>query len=135
MKSAYELAMERLAKADPAGSKPLTAEQKTRLAEVDTIWKGKIAEREIFLQQRLETALAEGKYQDAEQLQAQLKSERARLEEHGVAGHQRRVRQRRGQGASRQGHPEARVHAVDDSAKLLAGPRRVRRPGDGRHAE
>lgn len=81
MKSAYELAMERLAKSDPEGGKPLSPEQKARLAEIDTIWKGKIAEREIFLQQRLDAALAEGKYDEVEQIRAQMKSERARLEE------------------------------------------------------
>lgn len=81
MKSAYELAMERLAKSDPDAQKPLSTEQKARLAELDTIWKGKIAEREIFLKQRLNAALAEGKLEDVEQLQAQLKSELSRLEE------------------------------------------------------
>lgn len=81
MKSAYELAMERLAKSDPEANKPLTAEKKARLAEIDSLYKGKIAEREIFLQQRLDAALAEGKYEDVEQLRAQVKSERARLEE------------------------------------------------------
>ena len=81
MKSAYELAMERLAKSDPDANKPLTAEKKARLAEIDSLYKGKIAEREIFLQQRLDAALAEGKYEDVEQLRAQVKSERARLEE------------------------------------------------------
>jgi hypothetical protein len=81
MKSAYELAMERLAKSDPEANKPLTTEQKARLAEIDAVYKGKIAEREIFLQQRLDAALTEGKYEDVEQLRAQVKSERARLEE------------------------------------------------------
>ena len=37
MKSAYELAMERLAKAEPA-EKPLTVEKKARLAEIDTLF-------------------------------------------------------------------------------------------------
>ena len=49
MKSAYELAMERLAKSDPAKGKPLTAAQKARLAELDRVYQGKWAEREIFL--------------------------------------------------------------------------------------
>ena len=39
MKSAYELAMERLAKSDP-GSGPLSPEQKARLAEIDRVYKG-----------------------------------------------------------------------------------------------
>jgi hypothetical protein len=81
MKSAYELAMERLAKSDPQANRPLSAEQKARLAEIDTVYKGRIAEREIFLQQRLEAALAEGKLDDIEQVRAQMKSERARLED------------------------------------------------------
>ena len=56
MKSAYELAMERLSKSDPDASKPLTAEKKARLAEVDRVYKGKLAEREIV---RLERCLGE----------------------------------------------------------------------------
>lgn len=81
MKSAYELAMERLAKADPEAAKPLSAEQKDRLAEIDRVYKGKIAEREIFLKQKLEEAMTSGKYDEAEQLRKQIASERARLEE------------------------------------------------------
>ena len=53
MKSAYELAMERLGKADPAAA-PLSPEQKARLAEIDRIYQGKLAEREIFLKQQLD---------------------------------------------------------------------------------
>lgn len=81
MKSAYELAMERLAKSDPAAGKPLTAEQKARLAEIDTIYKGKIAEREIFLKQKLEEAMSSGKMEEIEQVKKQMATERARLEE------------------------------------------------------
>lgn len=81
MKSAYELAMERLAKADPQASKPLTPEQKDRLAEIDRVFKGKIAEREIFLKQKLDEAMASGKYEEIEQVKKQIASERARLEE------------------------------------------------------
>ena len=81
MKSAYELAMERLAKSDPDSAKPLTAEQKDRLAEIDRVYKGKIAEREIFLKQKLDEALAAGKLDDVEEVRKQIASERARLEE------------------------------------------------------
>ncbi|HEX2099844.1 MAG TPA: hypothetical protein VHF69_04220 [Candidatus Synoicihabitans sp.] len=81
MKSAYELAMERLAKSDPEANKPLTPEKRAQLAELDTLWKGKIAEREIFLNQRLEAALAEGNLEEVEKVRVQLKNERARLEE------------------------------------------------------
>ena len=65
MKSAYELAMERLAKSDPDAGKPLSAEQKARLADIDTLYKGKIAEREIFLKKQLNEALSEGKYEES----------------------------------------------------------------------
>lgn len=81
MKSAYELAMERLAKSDPEASRPLTAEQKQRLAEIDKVYQGRIAEREIFLKQQLEAALAEQKFDDADQLRKQIAQEKARLEE------------------------------------------------------
>ncbi|HVS53626.1 MAG TPA: hypothetical protein VHD62_14825 [Opitutaceae bacterium] len=81
MKSAYELAMERLAKSDPASATPLTAEQKSRLAEIDRVYKGKLAEREIFLRKQLDEALAAQKLEDAEKIKQQLASERARLDE------------------------------------------------------
>ena len=81
MKSSYELAMERLAQSDPAAGKTLTSEQKTRLAEIDRVYKGKTAEREIFLQQRLEAARAADKADDVEKIKQQLTHERARLEE------------------------------------------------------
>ena len=81
MKSAYELAMERLAKSDPDAAKPLSAEQKGRLAELDKVYQGKIAEREIFLRQKLDAALAEGNADEAEQIRRQISSEKARLEE------------------------------------------------------
>jgi hypothetical protein len=80
MKSAYELAMERLAKSEPA-EKPLSAEQKARLAEIDTLYKGKWAEREVFLRGQLEKALTEGDADAAEQIRTQLAREKLRLEE------------------------------------------------------
>ena len=81
MKSAYELAMERLAKSDPSSSKPLDAAKKAKLAEIDKVYQGKLAEREIFLKQQLETALADGKAEEVEKVRKQIASERARLEE------------------------------------------------------
>lgn len=80
MKSAYELAMERLAKSDPAAT-PLTAEQKARLAEIDRVYQGKIAEREIFLKQQLQSALAAQKLDEADKIRQQIAGEKARLEE------------------------------------------------------
>ena len=80
MKSAYELAMERLDRSSPAET-PLTPAQKQALAEIDTRFQGKLAEREIFLKQKLNEALAGGQADEADSLRQQLSSERARLEE------------------------------------------------------
>ncbi len=81
MKSAYELAMERLAKSDPSANKPLTPEQKSRLADIDRVYQGKTAEREIFLQKQLNEALAAGNAEEADKIRQQLASEKARLQE------------------------------------------------------
>jgi len=81
MKSAYELAMERLAKSDPSQGKPLTPAQKARLAELDKVYQGKWAEREIFLKKHLDDAYAAQKPDEVEKIQKQLASERARIEE------------------------------------------------------
>jgi hypothetical protein len=80
MKSAYELAMERLAKSDPSTGK-LNPEQKARLAEIDRVYQGKIAEREIFLKQQLQAALKGRKLEEADKLRQQISSEKAKLEE------------------------------------------------------
>ena len=81
MKSAYELAMERLAKSDPDAGKPLSAEQKDRLAEIDRVYQGKLAEREIFLKKQLNDAYAAQKGEEVQKMKQQIVSERARLEE------------------------------------------------------
>ena len=80
MKSAYELAMERLAKSGPA-EPPLSTAQKTRLAEIDRVYQGKTAEREIFLKQQLDTALGGQKFDEADKIRKQIAGEKARLEE------------------------------------------------------
>jgi len=81
MKSAYELAMERLAKSDPDAAKPLSAAQKQRLAEIDRVYQGKMAEREIFLKQQLNAELAAQKFDEADKVRQQMAQEKARLEE------------------------------------------------------
>ncbi|MFM7750159.1 MAG: hypothetical protein ACKPB0_07065 [Opitutaceae bacterium] len=81
MKSAYELAMERLAKSDPQASRPLTPEKKARLAEIDRVFQGKLAEREIFLRKQLDDALAAQNLEEAEKIRRQMAGERARIEE------------------------------------------------------
>lgn len=78
MKSAYELAMERLNKTVP--SVKLDAEQKKDLAELDSLYASKIAQREIFLKGELAKAEAGGDFEAIEQLQRQLVSERKSLQ-------------------------------------------------------
>lgn len=80
MKSAYELAMERLARSEPAAA-PMTAEQKARLADLDRVYQGRIAEREIFLRQQLNSALAAQNLDEADKIRKQIAAERARLED------------------------------------------------------
>ena len=79
MKSAYELAMERLEKSAPSAK--VTDEQRAALAEIDSTYKARIAEREVFLQSELQKALAAGNAQDAEDLRLQLSREIRRLQE------------------------------------------------------
>ena len=79
MKSAYELAMERLQKGSPSVS--LTAEQKLELAEIDSSFKAKIAERKIFLADQIKKAAAAGKFDELESLEKQLTVDVRRLEE------------------------------------------------------
>jgi len=79
MKSAYELAMERLQKTSPSFS--LTDEQKKELAELDSKYRAKIAEKELFLKEQIRKAQIEGKTEDVQSLQKQLSSEVRQLQE------------------------------------------------------
>jgi hypothetical protein len=77
MKSAYELAMERLAKDQPIIT--LTGGQKAQLAEIDSTFKAKIAERELFLKDEIRKARDTGKFDDVESLENQLATDIRRL--------------------------------------------------------
>ena len=79
MKSAYELAMERLEKASPSIS--LTEAQKKEIAEVDSTYRAKIAEKEVFLKDQIRKAQNAGNSEQAESLEKQLASEIRRLQE------------------------------------------------------
>lgn len=82
MKSAYELAMERLRSEDPGADRPpLSEADKMRLAEIDQLYRARLAEREVFLQKQLLEARASGDRQAVEQVEAQLLGERHRLAE------------------------------------------------------
>ncbi len=79
MKSAYELAMERLEKASPSIS--LTEDQKKEIAEVDSIYRAKIAEKEVFLGDQIRKARVTGNLEEKESLEKQLASDSRRLQE------------------------------------------------------
>ena len=73
MKSAYELAMERLAKESPQES--ITDQQKKDIAEIEKKYSSKIAEREVFLKSKIQEAIATGEYEEAQQLEEELSRE------------------------------------------------------------
>ena len=77
MKSAYELAMERLEKKAP--TKKLTEKQKARIAEINSLYGAKIAERETFLQGEIMKAKVRGDTTGVDQIQDQLAREVRRL--------------------------------------------------------
>ena len=78
MKSSYELAMERLSKASPAAK--LTDKQRAALAEIDSKYAAKIAERELLLQDEFKKAAAKGDMEAIGQIEKQLVSNRKTLE-------------------------------------------------------
>jgi len=77
MKSAYELAMERLSKSAPAVK--LSAAQKKAMGELESVYSSKIAQRDIFLKGEIAKAEAGGDFEAIEQLQRQLVKERKSL--------------------------------------------------------
>ncbi len=66
MKTAYELAMERLGKTSPIVK--LSDEQKKEIAELESKYAAKIAERELFLKGEIVKAIDRGEDQAVEQL-------------------------------------------------------------------
>ncbi len=78
MKSSYELAMERLNKTSPAAK--LTDKQRAELAEIDSKYAAKIAERELLLKDEFKKAAAKGDMEAVEQIEKQLVSNRKTLE-------------------------------------------------------
>jgi len=79
MKSAYELAMERLNKEAPTIK--LTADQKKRIAALESEYRAKIADREMFLQGQLKKAVEKEDAEAFAQLEKQLVLERRKLQE------------------------------------------------------
>jgi hypothetical protein len=77
MKTAFELAMERLQKSSPTVK--LTPDQKSQVAEIESRYSAKIAERELFLTGEIVKAIDKGDGEAIQQLEKQLVSERRAL--------------------------------------------------------
>ena len=78
MKSAYELAMERLQKQAP--SKVLSPAQKAELADIESLYKSKIAQIEIEVGDDIQAAQAKEDFAMADELRERLAHQRSRLE-------------------------------------------------------
>ena len=71
--------MERLEKKTP--SMALTQDQKAQIAEIESTFKARIAERELFLKGEIAKAAGAGNHEEAESLQKQLAIDIRRLQE------------------------------------------------------
>jgi len=78
MKSSYELAMERLNKTAPVTK--MTDKQKKELAEIDSKYAAKYAERELLIKEEINQAIGKGDYEAVAQLEKQLVSDRKSIE-------------------------------------------------------
>lgn len=84
MKSAYEIAMERLSASD--GNRPdVSAKTRKALAEVDEKTRAGIAEKEILLKQRMVEARASGEVSRLPELEEELRLEIRKLKDRGEA--------------------------------------------------
>jgi hypothetical protein len=78
MKSAYELAMERLNKSTP--SRPLSDAQKAEIADLESLYKSRVAQLELSLKDEVAAAEASGDPALADEFRERFRSEKARLE-------------------------------------------------------
>lgn len=76
MKSSFELAMERMGGDDT----PLSDEQKKQIAEIDSKYKAKVAERKIFLEKNISDLLQQEKHEEIDKLRKQVTEEIVSLE-------------------------------------------------------
>jgi len=79
MKTAYELAMERLAKQAPPVT--LSPDQKAEIADLESTCKAKVAERELAAAAEIEKAEAAGDLEAADKARQQLAADRRKLQE------------------------------------------------------
>lgn len=80
MKSAYELAMDRLNTTSPNENTPLTDAQKEELADLDKKYNAKIAEKKIASKQRISEASTKGDIQEIALAEKELSIDIERIE-------------------------------------------------------
>ncbi len=83
MKSAYELAMERLEKQSP--TQKLTEKQKAEVAEIESTARAKVAEKEVFLNDQIAKVRASGQAGEVADLELQLSREIRRINDEAEA--------------------------------------------------
>src|SRR5512141_941462 len=79
LKSAWELAMEKLNLQNTDQVEKLSDEQKAEIADIRRKYKARVAEAEITTEGRIRAAVEQGKYEDIEVIRQQLVDERNRL--------------------------------------------------------
>jgi hypothetical protein len=72
VKSAYELALERLGLSDSDTQGTLSEEQKERLAEIDRVYAAKVAERKILAESEIAKLVQQGKFDEVAKVRDKL---------------------------------------------------------------
>lgn len=98
MKSAYELAMERLSAASPNDNIQLTDAQKEELADLDNKYQARTVEKKIAMEKRVKDARMKGDYREIATAEKELVIALARIESDREAAKER-VRQGKQLGA------------------------------------
>ncbi len=80
LKSAWELALEKLAGKEEDSVRKLSDDQKQEIAELRRTYKARVAEKEIALQARIRESVAKGDFDKTKALQRELVGERKQLE-------------------------------------------------------
>ncbi len=80
LKSAWEIALEKMEAEGGQAIQKLTPEQKEEIAEIRRIYQARVAEREIGLQAEIRKAAQEGEFERVEGLRRQLAEEKQALQ-------------------------------------------------------
>ncbi len=80
LKSAWEIALEKIEAKEQLSVKALTDAQRAEIADIRSRLQARIAEEEFALQAKVQSAVAGGHHETVPTLQAESKAEKARLE-------------------------------------------------------